>query len=183
MKHTHLSLLLASLVLGVLGCSSGDTITARLSNANGIEAGAPVAVAGVAVGSVKSVSVVDGHAQVVMAIDDGQDVSLHEDACARVGSVGDDRGLLIFAGDDGDFDEDYLSLCTPSLIERAVQLQQDARRVTSETAREAGRELTKTAREFSRGLNDGSDDLRETGANLTMAAEAFGEGAAAAAMR
>ncbi len=174
---------LAIAFLMLAGCSSGDTITARLSNANGIEEGAPVAVAGIEVGSVKSVSVVDGHAQLVMSIDEGNDVALHEDACARIGSVGGERGVIVIAGDDGDFDEDYLSLCTPSLIERAVQLQNDARRITSETAREAGRELTKTAREFSRGLNDGSDDLRETGANLTMAAQALEEGAESANMR
>ena len=159
-----------------LGCSGGETITARLDDARGLEAGDKVLVAGIEVGRVKSVSVVDGFAQVEMELAERQDVALHHGACAHATSLDGEGAIEVRPGAQGEMEGDVLPACPQSLVDRAVELQNEMLEAASSGAREAARRLTKTAAEVSAGLNDGSDNLRETGRNLGMAGQAFAEG-------
>ncbi len=70
-----------------LGGSAYD-VTARFSDVGGLKRGAEVAIAGVPVGRVTSVGLLDYHANVAMAI--AGNVKIHDDASAAVRS----RGLL-----------------------------------------------------------------------------------------
>lgn len=159
-----------------LACSGGDTITARLDDARGLETGDKVIVAGIEVGTVKSVSVVDGHAQVEMEIAEGQQVTLHQGACAHLGSSNGEGAIEVRPGTEGELEGEFLPTCPRSLVDGVVDLQNRMLEAAGSGAREAARQLTKAAAEFSGGLNEGSEDLRETGRNLGMAGQAFAEG-------
>ena len=168
--------LLCAFALLSLACSGGDTLTARLDDARGLEAGDKVLVAGIEVGTVKSVAVVDGQAQVEMTIAEGQEVALHEGACAHLTSRNGDGAIEVRPGTEGRLEGEFLPACPRSLVDGVVDLQNRMLEAAGSGAREAARQLTKAAAEFSGGLNEGSENLRETGRNLGMAGQAFAEG-------
>ena len=161
-----------SLLALLFACSGGETITARLDDANGLAAGDKVIVAGIEVGTVKSVSVANGQAEVVMEITEGQEVALHQGACADASQ----GSVEVRPGTQGEMQGEFLAACPRSLADGVVDLQNRMLEAAGSGAREAARQLTKAAAEFSGGLNEGSDNLRETGRNLGMAGQAFAEG-------
>lgn len=81
-------------VLGLFALSActcaGPTHHARLSDARGLTAGAPVTIAGVTVGSVSAVRVVEADADVSFTLSPEHDITLRETTCAMA-SVGDEE--------------------------------------------------------------------------------------------
>ncbi|MEM9073258.1 MAG: MlaD family protein [Myxococcota bacterium] len=168
---------LLALGCGSTACSSTTTLTANVDDSEGLAPGSTVTVAGVHVGQVTEVGVVDGRAQVTIAVDDGQDVALHQGACARV----EGSSLVLDTGGTGEFGAAVVPPCPRSLSDQAHEHPGRRLHGVAGGAREVGRRLSKTAAEFSRGLAENPDDLRETGSNLTMAGRAFAEGVEEAA--
>ena len=171
MRVSFLAALCAAFAV-IIGCSKGETIAASFDEAGSLQVGDHVRVAGVDVGEIKAIRVADGKARVEMAIREGQDLSLRSGACARITG----RTVEVVTGVGDEFDAEVLPACAPTLADTAAELRNAAVMAATTGAREAAHELTKAAAEFSRGLNDGSDELREAGNNLTMAGRAIAEG-------
>ena len=91
------SISLALTALSLAGCGSLGPAThhARLADGAGIAAQSPVLVAGVRVGQVQSIQVVDGVVDVAFTFEGDHEIVLRADACAAVAR----GGLMIVPGE------------------------------------------------------------------------------------
>ena len=105
--------LMGAALVSVLAACTGPTLRARLDDAAGLVEGAPVEVAGVRVGEVKAVRLVESReVEVVFELDRGHELRLHSDACAVAAGGAHPRLLVVVGEDPGEFGEGPIPRCS-----------------------------------------------------------------------
>ena len=166
----------------LFGCS--NTMTARVSTAEGLAPGAPVTLAGVPYGTVENVEVAGGNPPVVVRFKvDGNAEAVAQGACARVRA-----GTVELSTEDAQpVVEGQIAECPRNLLEDLAEgmqdLTQDAVRQlegignAGDLGRRAGEEARRAAEGFAEGAGLGTrDTARQMGEQLREAATGLREG-------
>ena len=198
--------LLLALALISTGCTRRQEIQARLADADGLQAGDMVRVAGVEVGRVSAVGVEGEQAALTLSLD--HDLAIHAEACVSIEGTQSDRTLRLDPGTSGELHgaippcqsngllrmmldaSDALGMAVGMAFDAARRAQQGGAETGSPSTldsealgQQAGRELGMAARGAAAGVVEGitgqSADMggvRQLGAELGMGAREMLEG-------